>query len=137
MAELVDTSVFIELERQRIAAEELAGFLPSEPAALAAITASELLVGVHAADSVERRIRREAFVELVLATLPVIPFDLRVARSYASLSANLRAVGRTIGAHDLQIAATAVTLGWGVVTANLRDFAAIPGLRVTRFPEQV
>jgi tRNA(fMet)-specific endonuclease VapC len=134
MAQLVDTSVFVQLERERITPRDIAGFMPSEPIALAAITASELLSGVHAANTRERRVRREAFVEFILATVPVVPFDLQVARTHALLAADLRASGRTIGAHDLQIAATAVSYGWGVVTTNVRDFVLVSGLKITAFP---
>ena len=35
-----------------------------------------------------------------------------------------------IGAHDLQIAATALAWGYAVLTDNLRDFHRVPGLEV-------
>jgi predicted nucleic acid-binding protein len=38
--------------------------------------------------------------------------------------------GNLIGAHDLWIAATAVTLGMSVATANASDFERVPGLTV-------
>jgi tRNA(fMet)-specific endonuclease VapC len=99
-------------------------------ATLAAITASELLTGVHRADTPERALRREAYVESILEAVPVLPFDLRVARVHARLSAELARSGRRIGAHDLEIAATALAHGQPVLTANPRDFARVPGLAV-------
>jgi tRNA(fMet)-specific endonuclease VapC len=105
---------------------------PDEPIALAAITASELLAGVYYADSDERRQGREAFVERNLSTLPVIPFDLSAARTYARLFVDLRKSGRTVGAHDLQIAATALSRGFEVATHDARDFGRVPGLAVRR-----
>ena len=45
--------------------------------AIAAVTAAELLVGVELANG-RRRPRREEFVESVLATVPVEPFDVEV-----------------------------------------------------------
>jgi tRNA(fMet)-specific endonuclease VapC len=53
-----------------------------------------------------------------------------VARVHAELWAQLGARGETIGAHDLWIAATALTHGLGVATRNTADFARVPGLRV-------
>ena len=40
----------------------------------------------------------------------------------------LAAAGQDIGAHDRLFAATAITAGWRVVTANLRHFDRIAGL---------
>ena len=60
MAQLIDTSVFIALERQQLDLDVLARIFPDEPVALAAITASELLAGVHYAGTEERRKRLHA-----------------------------------------------------------------------------
>lgn len=107
--------------------------LRQEPAFLAAITASELLHGVHRADGTARRARRQAFVEALLDLLPVVPFDLTAARVHAGLWAELRERGEVIGAHDLLIAATALAGGLTLVTHNVREFGRIEGLRVERW----
>jgi len=39
-------------------------------------------------------------------------------------------IGQPVGTHDLLIAATALALDYGVLTADIRDFERIPGLRV-------
>ena len=79
------------------------GGMPMAGAAsgLSAITASELLHGVHRADGAVRRGRREAFVETILTYLPVLPFTLDIARVHARLWADLQAQGEMIGSHDL------------------------------------
>lgn len=134
MAVLIDTSVVIAVERRGLPPEDAIAVVGTEDAAMASITASELLIGVHRADSPARRLRREAFVEAILAALPVIAFDLRIARVYAQLSAQLAAAGQPIGAHDLLIAATALADGSAVLTLNMRDFRRVPGL-VVRQPD--
>ena len=130
MALLIDSSIFIALERQGQRLGALARIVPDEPLALASITASELLVGVYRADSSARRLRREAFVEAVLEAIPVLPFDLRIARGHAHLSARLATAVHPVGTHDLLIAATALAHGYAVLTQNLRDFRRVPGLLV-------
>jgi tRNA(fMet)-specific endonuclease VapC len=95
--------------------------------AIAAITAAELLVGVELSDSTRRQ-RRSAFVENVLSTIPIEPYDLDVARIHASLLAHTRRTGRPRGAHDLLIAATALTHRRTVVSADPAGFADLPGL---------
>lgn len=97
---------------------------------IAAITASELLHGVHRATE-EHRERREMFVEAVLAAFPVLAFDLLVARVHARLWAGLASSGTEVGAHDRLIAATAMSAGWQVATANIRHFNRVPRLDVT------
>ena len=101
----------------------------SEEVGIAAITASELLHGVHRA-TVEHRGRREAFVEAVISAFPSISFDLLAARVHARLWAGLVSSGVDVGTHDRLIAATAMSAGWRVGTANTRHFDRVPGLDV-------
>jgi tRNA(fMet)-specific endonuclease VapC len=137
---LLDTTVFIELERavRRLAPDramtEVSARLEeqlgaAEEVGIASITASELLHGVHRATSAHRA-RREAFVEAVIAAFPPISFDLLAARAHARLWAELAAAGLDAGAHDRLVAATAITAGWRVGTANIRHFDRIPGLDI-------
>lgn len=140
MGTIVDTTVFVDLDRAggrrpgsdpgRLIGDRLAQCLgPDEEAAIAAITASELLHGVYRA-SAGQRARREAFVETILSVIPVVDFDLLAARAHARLWASLVMAGKDIGAHDRLVAATAISIGWRVATANLRHFGRIPGLDV-------
>jgi tRNA(fMet)-specific endonuclease VapC len=127
---ILDTSVLIAWERQAGVIESLAVRRPHEPVGLSTITASELLHGVHRAETAARRLRRSAFVEKVLASFPLYDFDLAVARIYAELWAVLERKGLRVSAHDLIIGSTAVARGDSVITLNRRDFDKIPGLRV-------
>jgi predicted nucleic acid-binding protein len=94
---------------------------------IAAITASELLHGVHRATP-EHRTRREAFVEAILAAFPPLPFGLLAARVHAGIWAELAVAGKQVRAHDRLVAATAIAAGWRVGTANIRHFGRIAGL---------
>ena len=132
MARLIDTSVIIELERRGRPAEFLSVLAAAEPLALSSITAAELLMGVERADSITRRQQRSAFVESALGIVPVLPFDLLVARVHARVGALMLVSGQPIGSNDLLIAATALTYGMSVLTENLRDFQRVPGLTVHR-----
>lgn len=132
MAQLIDSSIFIALERQGRPSSAFAALVPSEPVAMSSITATELLMGVHRAEPLERRTRREAYVEALLVRIPVLPIDIRVARTHARVWAHLAARGQMIGAHDLLIAATALAHGYDLLTDNIREFARVPGLIVRR-----
>ncbi len=128
MGTLIDSSVLIAAERGTLDLREKLAGQPDEPVALAAISASELLHGVHRATNTGQRTRRQAFVEQLLSALPVIPFDLVAARLHAELWAHLAAKGMQVGAHDLLIAATAIAAGYRVATRDERSFPRIPGL---------
>jgi tRNA(fMet)-specific endonuclease VapC len=79
----------------------------------------------------EDRGRRGAFVEAVLAAFPTLSFDLLVARVHARLWAGMASTGAEVGPHDRLVAATAMSAGWRVGTANIRHFDRIPGLDMT------
>jgi len=128
MGVILDSSILVAAERGQF---RLAAFLESlgeTTVSIAAVTASELLHGVHRAKSPAVRMRRSAFVEALLAELPIHPFGLGEARLHAELWAELAEGGTSIGAHDLQIAATAIAGGDTLVTLNHRDFGRVPGL---------
>lgn len=130
MARLIDTNVFITLERRRGHLSDLYQALPDPRIAMSSITASELLYGLHRASVPEQRERRERFVEFLLSRVPVIPIDLDVARVHSRIWVDLEMQGVRIGDRDLLIAATALHYGYGVVTENRREFDRVPRLIV-------
>ena len=99
--------------------------------ALAAITVAELRVGALLARG-KAAAARTAFVEDVLAAMPVIAYDVAVAEAHARLLVEVRRRGTPRGAHDLLIAATASATGRAVVTADASAFHSLPGLDVRR-----
>ena len=128
MALLIDTSLLVAFERGDAAIETLG----DEDAAISVVTVSELLHGVHRARGAQQT-RRRAVVEAILAAFDAIPVTERVARIHAEIWARLSSRGSVIGNHDLWIAATALSHGFGVATRNARDFERVPGLRVLGF----
>jgi len=129
---VVDTNVFIDAENGRLDLSQLDFLSEKSHVYIAAITVSELLVGVHLAKTTGIRIQRSAFVEGIIAKIPVLEFNEKVARCYSELYAHfLRPRAKTTGnVHDLQIAATCIAHGCSVLTSNISDFKKIPGLKV-------
>lgn len=128
MGTLIDTSVLVAMERGRLDPDTLRHEDDDEEIAIAAITASELLHGMHRLKGAVARARAEGFVEGLLASIRVVDFDLDVARVHARLDAELSAAGTPVGDADLMIAATAVWLDYRVATADLRSFPRVKGL---------
>jgi tRNA(fMet)-specific endonuclease VapC len=132
MGLMVDTNVFIRFEK-RGQAIDLSPWGQSERVYASVVTVSELLMGVHRADTEERRQRRSAFVEAVISGVSVLDFTIGSARIHAELYAELAKKGQLIGAHDLMIAATALHHGLSILTDNVDEFSRVPGLRVIPF----
>ena len=130
MASLIDSSVLIDVERGRAVLGVLFEGRGDRGIAMAAITAAELLHGVHRLRASKRKTRAEAVVETLLSSIPVIPFDLVCARAHARLGAELARRGITVGTHDLMIGATALARGLSVITSDQRSFPRIPGLEI-------
>lgn len=132
MGALIDSSILIAAERGEIELLEAMAGYEEQDVAISVITASELLHGVHRARGQATNGRRETWVESLLASLPVLAFDLAAARLHARLSARLAAAGALVGAHDLIIAATALSRGLEVIIRDQRSFPRIPDVAVVR-----
>ena len=93
------------------------------------ITLGEMLYGAYRLGA-----RAQALVErlnrALWPNLTVLPFDEEAAPHYARVRAELERRGRPIGDADLRIAAIALARDLTVVTANVREFQRVPGLRV-------
>jgi tRNA(fMet)-specific endonuclease VapC len=69
-------------------------------------------------------------VESLLESLEVLPLDKESDRRYAEIRLHLEQRGRLIGPNDLLIASHALALDLTLVTANVEEFARVPGLRL-------
>ncbi len=128
MGVMLDTSVLVAAERRAFALDALLESVGGESVGIAALTASELLHGCHRAADPGMRARRFAFVESLLALVPIYEFGLVEARRHADLWAALAREGVLIGAHDMIIGATALARGHRLASLNERDFGRMPGL---------
>jgi tRNA(fMet)-specific endonuclease VapC len=133
MGIVIDSSVLIAWERKHLDLETQLAEHVEEEFAISAMTASELLHGVHRATTPAQRSQREAFVEGLLLRIPVFSFGLVTARAHARLSAELAAKKIPVGPHDLIIAATAMANGYSVAAHDKRSFPKIPGLNFLRW----
>ena len=91
---------------------------------LCSVVAAELAYGVAKSGSTRNR---EA-LEMFLAPLIILPFDVAALWAYGDLRAELERKGTPIGALDTMIAAHALSNKSILVTNNSREFARVPGL---------
>lgn len=95
--------------------------------AIAAITVAELQVGVELSRG-KARLNRQELLDEVVASVPIVDYDLTVARAHAQLLMAVRKLGRPRGAHDLIIAATALATNRSIVSADQTAFVDLPGI---------
>jgi tRNA(fMet)-specific endonuclease VapC len=122
---LFDTTFLIDADRNGGALDEVID--DDDDVAVAAITVAELRVGVLLSKG-GRRTARQAFVDDVLAAIPVLNYDVDVAAAHAELLMHVRTRGEPRGAHDLLIAATSRASRRTIVTADLTAFDNLPGV---------
>lgn len=129
---ILDTGVLIAAERGRAPVDSV--IEDADDVAIAAITVAELLVGVEMADAM-RRLDRQAFVDEVLALIPVEEYTTDVARVHARLMAHVRREGKSRGVYGLLIAATAAATARTVITMDASAaFDDLPGVRAQVVP---
>jgi tRNA(fMet)-specific endonuclease VapC len=103
---ILDTGVLIASERDRSALSKI--ITEDDDLVIAAITVAELHTGIELAEPAQRADRSD-FLIRVLETLPVEPYDVTTAEAHGRLLAHVHRSGKQRGAHDLIIAATALT----------------------------
>lgn len=103
--------------------------VPREQQYTSSITLGEMLYGAYRLG--ERALALvERFNRALWPNLTVLPFDEQAAPHYARVRVELERRGRPIGEADLRIASIALSRDLTVVTAHVREFQRIQGLRV-------
>jgi predicted nucleic acid-binding protein len=126
---LIDTCVWIDVERGALAPADVAGFTGDEPVYLSPVTIAELQFGAEAAD--DARIRQKRLSALArLRRKPLLPIDGDTGEVFGRLAAQLKAAARKPRhrIQDLWLASQAIQHSYGLLTRNKEDFEDIPGL---------
>lgn len=124
---LLDTNIVSDVVRnpQGVVAARIAA-IGEQFVCTSIVVASELRFGAEKSGSA--RLQRQ--LERVLGALDVLPLETPVDRHYAEIRLVLENGGQPIGPNDLLIASHARAFGLTVITANMAEFARVPGLAV-------
>ncbi len=123
---MLDTNLCIRVLRDRPRALRERFNAEATALCVSSVIVYELLVGAEKS-STPPETRRE--VERFLARLELLQFDEAAAAHAADIRARLEARGSPIGPYDTLIAGHARSRGLTVITANLREFSRVDGLR--------
>lgn len=124
---MLDTNIVSDLLRNSdgSAAKRIADVGP-DAICVSIITAAELRYGCAKKGSAKLL----AYVEALLESVQVLPFDVSADAEYGGIRAELEATGKPIGPNDLLIPAHAYAAGAILVTDKMGEFSRVRGLRI-------
>jgi predicted nucleic acid-binding protein len=133
---MLDSTAAVAAERQGKNARQLLESVALETGddeiAVSVVTVLELAHGIARADTTEHHDQRQRFLDELLMGVPIQPVTVPIALRAGQIDGQSQAKGFRIPLSDLLIGASALNLGYGVGTANVRHFQMIPGLSVIR-----
>jgi predicted nucleic acid-binding protein len=128
---LIDTSIWIAVERGAFGAADIHAITRQDPVYLSPINIAEIRFGLELlrpgvqkqrAMTMLRRLRRK----------PQLRITIETADTFGMLAAKLKKAGRDpyVRVNDLWLAAQAIQRDFRLLTSNARDFADIQGLHL-------
>ena len=99
---------------------------------ISSITYAELVHGVEKSAAIDKN---RLALSLLLANIEILDFDVDAAECYGKIRADLEKKGTPIGPLDMMIAGHAMSLGYKVVTNNVKEFKRVSDLKVENWTE--
>jgi tRNA(fMet)-specific endonuclease VapC len=127
MRYLLDTDIISLYAREHDAVSERLTQQTLDSLAVSSLTLMEIEFGFAKNPASRRKFGTRVFD--LIAEITVMPFAALEAKSTAIIRAELESTGQIIGKYDVLIAATALTHGFVMVTANTREYSRVMGLR--------
>ena len=103
-----------------------------EDVCISSVTYAELVYGIEKSAAVEKN---RLALSMFLANMEILDFDAQAADCYGKIRADLEKKGRPIGPLDMMIAAHAQSLGYTVVTNNVKEFSRVSALKLENWAE--
>jgi tRNA(fMet)-specific endonuclease VapC len=136
MGVILDSSVLITGERRGESVRHILKRVQAAhgevDCALSVVTIVELTHCIYRAKNDADRERRRAFSEELRRDMVVHPVTVEIAELAGRIEGEQAARGVNVAFEDLLIGATALHMGYDVVTLNVRHFRMIPGLTVVQ-----
>jgi tRNA(fMet)-specific endonuclease VapC len=136
MGLILDSSIVIAAERRgdtvETLIEQVVHAAGDQDAALSSVGLTELVHGIYRSQTPDLRLRRQSFIGELLRDLTVYPYTKEAAMLAGRINGEQQAQGVSLPFADLLIGATALSLGFSVLTINLRHFRLIPDLQIVQ-----
>jgi predicted nucleic acid-binding protein len=136
MGLILDSSVVIAAERRgenvTQMLKQIVAATGDQRAVLSSIGLTELVHGIYRAQSAAALSRRDAFIRELLSVVEVYPYTRETALLAGKIDGEQQGRGITVPFSDLLIGATALEVGYLLLTVNARHFRLIPNLTVVQ-----
>ena len=134
MGFLIDTCVWIDVERGALAPADVGELTQGEPIFISPVTLAELRFGAEIAPEPGTRQQRLAALRR-LERKPLLYIDGATGGIFGSLAAQIRVAGRQhrYRVQDLWLASQALQHSCRLLTRNRHDFEDIPGLSLVLY----
>ena len=133
MRYMLDTNICIYVikYKPKIVFQRLKAIDP-EDVCVSTVTYAELVHGVEKSTAVEKN---RLALSMLLANIEILDFDVDAANCYGKIRADLEKKGTPIGPLDMMIAGHAQSLGYTVVTNNVKEFSRVSHLKIENWAE--
>lgn len=131
MGWLIDTAVWIDVERGALSAADIHAITRQHPVYLSPVNIAEIRFGIELMAVGARKQKAMATLRR-LRRKPQLRITTETAETFGRLAATLKKAGKApdVRVNDLWLAAQAIHRNLRLLTSNAKDFADIPGLQL-------
>lgn len=135
MGFLIDTGLWIAVERGRLAVADIHAVTGPEPVYISPVNLAEIRFGIEMMRVAAQRHRAMAAYRR-MCRKPLLRITAETAEVFGVLAGGLAKGGRgsAFRVQDLWLAAQAVQRDFTLLTSNAKDFRDIPGLKCIEMP---
>ena len=130
MGFLIDTSLWIAIERGRLSAADIHAITRQEPVYLSPVNVAEVRFGIDLMKGA--KLKQRAMTALRrMRRKPLLRITGETAEVFGMIAAKLTQAGRgaDFRIQDLWLASQAIQREFTVLTSNAKDFKDVPGLK--------
>ncbi len=131
MGFLIDTSLWVAIERGRLSAADVHAITGQAPIYLSPVNLAEIRFGIDRMTDAKHKQRAMAMLRR-MRRKPLLRIGAETAEVFGTLAAALAKSGRghDFRVQDLWLAAQAVERKFTLMTSNAKDFRDVPGLKL-------
>jgi len=127
---LIDTSLWIAIERGKLSAADIHAITKQAPIYLSPVNVAEIRYGIDLMKDARQKLRAMTMLRR-MRRKPLLRITSEIGEVFGMVAAKLTQAGRgaDFRVQDLWLAAQAIQRDLTVLTANAKDFKDVPGLK--------
>jgi predicted nucleic acid-binding protein len=127
---LIDTSLWIAIERGKLSAADIHAITKQAPIYLSPVNVAEIRYGIDLMKDARQKLRAMTTLRR-MRRKPLLRITSEIGEVFGMVAAKLTQAGRgaDFRVQDLWLASQAIQRDFTVLTANAKDFKDVPGLK--------